>query len=144
LLYLLAERVRLPRLIIGNWALLALTGFALLSCFWSYYPEASFRRAFALVLTTTYAYYLVVRYSPRELMQLTAWALLLGAVLSFVLVVLYPSASIHQGPPLGGSWLGSFGHKNRLGRMMALASSSSSCSCPKRAANPDGSTGPAY
>src|SRR3954463_2244127 len=41
LLYLLAERVRLPRLIIGNWALLALTGFALLSCFWSYYPEAS-------------------------------------------------------------------------------------------------------
>ncbi len=74
-----------------------------------------------MVLTTTYAYYLVVRYSPRELMQLTAWALLLGAVLSFVLVVLYPTASIHQGPPLGGSWLGSFGHKNRLGRMMALA-----------------------
>lgn len=121
LLYLLTERTRLPRLLTGNWALLALTGFALMSCLWSYYPDASFRRAFALVLTTTYAYYLVVRYSPRELMQLTAWALLLGAVLSFVLVVLYPTASIHQGPPLGGSWLGSFGHKNRLGRMMALA-----------------------
>jgi exopolysaccharide production protein ExoQ len=120
LLYLLAERARLPKLLIGNWALLALTGFALFSCLWSYYPEASFRRAFALVLTTTYAYYLVVRYTPRELMQLTGWALLLGAVLSFVLVILYPTSSIHQGPPLGGSWLGSFGHKNRLGRMMAL------------------------
>jgi len=121
LLYLLTERARLPKLLIGNWALLTLTGFALFSCLWSYYPEPSFRRAFALVLTTTYAYYLVVRFTPRELMQMTAWALLLGAVLSFVLVILYPTASIHQGPPLGGSWLGSFGHKNRLGRMMALA-----------------------
>jgi exopolysaccharide production protein ExoQ len=36
LLYILAERVRLPKLLIGNWALLALTGFALFSALWSY------------------------------------------------------------------------------------------------------------
>jgi O-antigen ligase len=120
LLYLLVERGRLPKLLLGNWALLTLTAFALFSSFWSYYPEASFRRAFALVLTTSFAFYLVVRYTPRELMQMVAWALFLGAVLSFVLVILYPNSTIHRGP-LAGSWLGSFGHKNRLGRRMALA-----------------------
>jgi exopolysaccharide production protein ExoQ len=57
LLYLLAERGRLPKLLLGNWALLTLTAFALLSCLWSYYPEASFRRVFALVLTTSFAFY---------------------------------------------------------------------------------------
>jgi exopolysaccharide production protein ExoQ len=121
LLYLLAERNRLPKLLIGNWAMLTLTGLALFSALWSYYPDTTFRRAFALLLTTTFAYYLVLRYTPRELLQLIAWALLLGAALSLVLVILYPSSTIYRGGPLVGSWMGSFGHKNRLGRMMALA-----------------------
>ncbi|EWY35746.1 hypothetical protein N825_35840 [Skermanella stibiiresistens SB22] len=120
LLYILAERARLPKLLTGNWALLALTGFCMFSALWSYYPDATFRRAFALVLSTTFAYYLVLRFTPRELLELVGWALMLGAALSLVLVILYPTSTIHQGPPLGGSWLGSFGHKNRLGRMMAL------------------------
>jgi exopolysaccharide production protein ExoQ len=121
LLYLLAERNRLPKLLVGNWAMLTLTGLALFSALWSYYPDTTFRRAFALLLTTTFAYYLVLRYTPRELLQLIAWALLLGAALSLVLVILYPSSTIYRGGPLVGSWMGSFGHKNRLGRMMALA-----------------------
>jgi O-antigen ligase len=120
LLYILAERARMPKLLIGNWALLALTGYALFSCLWSYYPEATFRRAFALALTTTFAFYLVLRFTPRELLQLVAWALFLGAALSLVLVILYPGSMIHH-DALAGSWRGSFGHKNRLGRMMTLA-----------------------
>ena len=120
LLYLLAERARLPKLMIGNWALLVLTGYALFSSLWSYYPDATFRRAFALLLTTTFAFYLVLRFTPRELLQMVAWALFLGAALSLVLVILYPGSMIHH-DALAGSWRGSFGHKNRLGRMMALA-----------------------
>jgi O-antigen ligase len=120
LLYLLAERVRLPKLMIGNWALLVLTGYALFSSLWSYYPDATFRRGFALVLTTTFAFYLVLRFTPRELFRLLAVALFLGALLSLVLVILYPGYMIHH-DALAGSWRGSFGHKNRLGRMMALA-----------------------
>jgi len=120
LLYLLAERIRMPKLLIGNWALLALTGFALFSALWSYYPEATFRRAFALLLTTTFAYYLVLRYTPRELLQLVAWAIFLGAVLSLILVILYPGSMTYRSGPLAGSWMGSFGHKNRFGRMMGL------------------------
>lgn len=120
LIYILAERVRMPKLLIGNWALLALAGFAVLSSFWSYYPDATFRRAFALVLTTTFAFYLVLRFTPRELLQMVAWALFLGAALSLVLVILYPGSTIHH-DALAGSWRGSFGHKNRLGRMMSLA-----------------------
>jgi len=119
LLYILAERGRMPKLLTNNWALLTLTGFALFSSLWSYYPEATFRRAFALLLTTTFAYYLVLRYTPRELLQLVAWALFLGAALSLVLVMLYPGSTIHH-DALAGSWMGSFGHKNQLGRMMAL------------------------
>jgi exopolysaccharide production protein ExoQ len=120
LLYLLAERARLPKLMIGNWALLVLTGYALFSSLWSYYPDATFRRAFALLLTTTFAFYLVLRFTPRELLQMVAWALFLGAALSLILVILYPGSMIHH-DALAGSWRGSFGHKNRLGRMMALA-----------------------
>jgi exopolysaccharide production protein ExoQ len=119
LLYILAERGRMSKLLTNNWALLTLTGFALFSSLWSYYPEATFRRAFALLLTTTFAYYLVLRYTPRELLQLVAWALFLGAALSLVLVMLYPGSTIHH-DALAGSWMGSFGHKNQLGRMMAL------------------------
>jgi len=119
LLYILAERGRMPKLLTNNWALLTLTGFALFSSLWSYYPEATFRRAFALLLTTAFAYYLVLRYTPRELLQLVAWALFLGAALSLVLVMLYPGSTIHH-DALAGSWMGSFGHKNQLGRMMAL------------------------
>jgi O-antigen ligase len=120
LLYIMAERIRIPQLLISNWALLTLTGFTLFSSFWSYYPEATFRRAFALLLTMTFAYYLVLRYTPRELLQLVAWALFLGAALSLTLVMLYPGSTIYHGGPLAGSWMGSFGHKNQLGRMMAL------------------------
>ena len=121
MLWLLAERARLPALITGNWALLALTGYALFSSLWSYYPDATFRRAFALLLTTTFAFYLVLRFTPRELLQMVAWALFLGAALSLALTMLYPGSMIHHDPALAGSWRGSFGHKNRLGRMMALA-----------------------
>jgi exopolysaccharide production protein ExoQ len=119
LLYILAERARLPTLLAGNWVLLALIGYALFSALWSYYPDATFRRAFALLLTTTFAFYLVLRFTPRELIQMVAWALFLGAALSLVLVILYPGSMIHH-DALAGSWRGSFGHKNRLGRMMAL------------------------
>lgn len=119
LLYLLAERARLPSLIIGNWPLLVLVGYALFSSIWSYYPDATFRRGFALLLTTTFAFYLVLRFTPRELLRMVAWALFLGAALSLVLTMLYPGSMIHH-DALAGSWRGSFGHKNRLGRMMAL------------------------
>jgi len=119
LAYILAERARLPKLLLANWALLAVTGFALFSAFWSYYPDAAFRRGFALVLSTTFAFYLVLRFTPRELLELVGWALLLGAAISLVVTALFPGSTIHGGP-LAGSWMGSFGHKNRLGRMMAL------------------------
>ena len=119
LLYLLAERARLPVLMSRNWPLLVLVGYALFSSLWSYYPDATFRRGFALVLTTTFAFYLVLRFTPRELLRMVAWALLLGAALSLALTILYPGSMIHH-DALAGSWRGSFGHKNRLGRMMAL------------------------
>jgi exopolysaccharide production protein ExoQ len=120
LLWLLAERARLPALLAGNWPMLALTVLALLSALWSYYPEATARRAVALTLTTTFAFYLVLRYTPRDLLHLVALALLLGAALSLALVILWPDASIHHVGDLAGNWIGTFGHKNRLGRMMAL------------------------
>ena len=103
-----------------SWALLILTGYALFSSLWSYYPDATFRRAFALVLTTTFSFYLVLRFTPRDLLQMIAWAMFLGAALSLVLVILYPGSMIHH-DALADSWRGSFGHKNRLGRMMTLA-----------------------
>lgn len=120
LLVLLAVRQRLPTLLARNWSLLALVGLAVLSAVWSHYPDATFRRAVALVLTLGFALYLVLRYRSLEFLDLLGVAMVIAAVMSYVFVFVFPSYAIHSFDQHHGTWRGVFDHKNALGAVMGL------------------------
>lgn len=119
LLVLLAHLHVAGRLVASNLLILALLVLALFSAFWSPYPQATFRRAFALTLSMGFAVYLVVRFHPRELLDLLAWTVLCACLLSLFFSLLTPWGIHHWGPHVG-IWRGTFGHKNELGRYMAV------------------------
>ena len=107
------------RVVTSEKLLVLLVGLAALSVLWSDAPPITLRRALALLGTTLFGAYLAIRYSPGELLRLLAWALGLAAVLSLVFALLVPDYGISQQGHLSG-WRGIYGHKNSLGRMMAL------------------------
>jgi O-antigen ligase len=119
ILIALTDYRRLWRLAVGNPMVVLLLAYVLFSAFWSPYPDATFRRGFALVLTTVFAAYLVLRFPPRELLQLLGWALLLVGALSFFFA-LFTVWGTHRMGPHTGLWRGTFGHKNELGLWSAL------------------------
>lgn len=105
--------VHIPR---GTFFLWMFLGFSVISVYWSNYPEISTRRLVALLGSTLFGIYLAVRYSRKDLIKLLLWVTGIGAILSLVLAVTIPHAGI--GP--GTGWVGIFGQKNSLGRMMVL------------------------
>lgn len=111
---------RLWHLLVGNPLVVALMVYVLFSAFWSPYPEATFRRGFALLLTTVFAMYLVLRFAPRELLVLLGWALFVACVMS-AFFALFTAWGTHRIGPHAGLWRGAFGHKNQLGLFAALA-----------------------
>lgn len=120
-LALLAHPGMAARLLGSNIPVVALLLLAVFSSFWSPYPDATFRRAFALALATMFAVYLVIRFRPGELLELLGYALVVAALLSFFFS-LFTAWGHHHWGPHQGIWRGTFGHKNELGRYMALGS----------------------
>jgi len=102
-----------------NWMLLSLLGFVLLSIVWSDAPLLTFLRSASLMGSALIALYLVLRFSTRRLLVLCAWAITIGGVCSFLLVVLYPSYGMGSGE-FADDWLGVYGQKNALGASMAI------------------------
>lgn len=114
--------LRLGRLmeIVGRSSILwLLIIYAALSFFWSANPELTLRRVAALAGTTIVALYLVSAFSEKQLLQLLAWAFAIAAVSSLATALLLPEWGTHIGKH-DGAWRGVFGHKNELGRLMAL------------------------
>jgi exopolysaccharide production protein ExoQ len=98
--------------------LMALTGFTLMSFFWSVSPAYTFDTGRGLLRITVFGAYLACRYSLKELIQLVAWALGIAAVLSAMsgLGVLPGAKS-----PFGmGFFQGTFSHKNILARNLVV------------------------
>lgn len=120
-LAMLAHLGTAARLLSGNLPIVALLLLALFSAFWSPYPDATFRRAFALLLATLFSVYLVIRFRPAELLELLGYAMIAAALLSFFFSAFTAWGHHHWGPHTG-TWRGTFGHKNELGRYMAVGS----------------------
>lgn len=118
---LLAGRRPFVRLLIGAWPLSALLAFAALSVMWSSDPGTTARRVFALGLTMGFVLWMVVRFTPREILRLWAMAFLVIVAVSLVVCVALPQIGVHQGDMHDGRWRGTFAHKNHFGRAMALA-----------------------
>ena len=104
--------------------LLAFMFLLVASTAWSTTPDVTFRRSVALLLTTFFGYYLVVRFPLREIVGLAAIALMLGTVLNVVWIVAFRKYGITQvttEAATNGDWSGVFPHKNALGRSSALS-----------------------
>lgn len=93
---------------------------AIMSIAWSDYPEVTFRKVSAVILTTLYALALFIRYKFPELLKILAFSFWIALVSSLVLAVLLPEWGI-MGYPHEGAWRGIFVHKNVLGRIAALS-----------------------
>src|SRR5215211_9348915 len=111
-----AMRNRFMWLLIG--LLVALT---FISALWSDAPGATVRNSIALAGTTLFGGYLATRYSWSEQLRMLAWALSIMAVLSLLYIVLGPSGGVATDPEGGVGISGVFGHKQALGKSMALA-----------------------
>lgn len=101
-------------LIKRSWPLLLLTFLTLASVAWSDAPSTSFRRAVALILTLTFAYYIVNRFTMAEMMSALFWVfvayMIVGGVTSF----------LPGGMDGKGALKGLTGMKNEFGRVLAV------------------------
>jgi exopolysaccharide production protein ExoQ len=115
----LAHWSRFFRVSLRNWPLLLLVGIIVASALWANYPVVTLRRAAALVLTTGFGAYLALRFPPDVALKLVAWACCLLAIASLVVAAVDPAIAIdeNQGERV---WVGIFGQKNTLGRVMAF------------------------
>ncbi|MEW6182311.1 MAG: O-antigen ligase family protein [Bacillota bacterium] len=86
---------------------------------WSILPYQSLTLSLLLVLTTSFGLYLAVRYTVVEQLRLLLAALGTAALLSYLLVLIFPLYGI-SGPPHEGCWQGIYIQKNVLGRYVFM------------------------
>jgi O-antigen ligase len=102
-----------------NKLLLLLIGLICASVLWSFDPEMTLRRCFALVGTTLFGVYLGISYSLKEQTRLLAWTVGISIILSFLFIFVLPRYGI-MGGYHAGAWRGIYTHKNVLGKFMVL------------------------
>jgi exopolysaccharide production protein ExoQ len=109
-----------------SWPLWIPVCLALASVLWSGDPGLALRRSSALVLTTLFALFLVVRFEAREFTNCLLAAMLLYCIGSVLMIVLVPSIGVHTAADTRfyehvGAWRGLSPFKNDFGRIVALA-----------------------
>jgi O-antigen ligase len=97
-------------------AMMALSLLAPISFLWSANPSTSLRRGVFLLLGTLFAFYLVKRFSARELAEVMVIAGLIAAIIGILTSVLAPS--IGRDSFNGGAWQGIFRSKNGCGNVI--------------------------
>ena len=101
--------------------LIAIVGFAALSLMWSADPDATTRRAVAIVLTSLGGAVIAARYDWTRLAQVLATTFAILAVASLFAGVFLPNIGRME-DLFPGSWRGLWLEKNTLGGFMALGS----------------------
>jgi exopolysaccharide production protein ExoQ len=107
------------RIVLRAWPLVLLVALTLVSTLWSQAPDSTFRRAAALILTASFALFLVVRFDLRALLKLVAISFAIFCIGS-VLIALVPGVGITPGGKYAGAWRGLSLQKNSFGRTLAL------------------------
>jgi O-antigen ligase len=93
---------------------------AVMSFFWSDFPDLSLKKGIVTMQTTSFGLYMASRYSMKQQLQMLAWALGIIVVFSLLFSLAFPGAAIETGIN-AGSWRGPFVQKNVLARMMVLS-----------------------
>lgn len=114
------HRAETLKLLASAWPLLILLVYCLVSVAWSVEPPTAIRRAGALLLTSGFALYLAVRYTPEDLIRILSIALAVIIASGFIAAAI-PGVGIHPSGSHQGKWRGLAGHKNNFGRYIGLA-----------------------
>lgn len=89
---------------------------AAVTILWSGYPDLTFRRVIAVLLTTLYVLVLYLRYPFQSFLRLLGTAFFIAIFSSLLMVAFKPDwgimSSVHQ-----AAWQGVFVHKNSLGKV---------------------------
>lgn len=118
-LLLLVRRHEALRLIRGTKIIWAIVALAFVSVLWSSVPGFAFRRCLNMAATSGLGLYLACRYSPRQLLRLLGWAVMIAIVCSVLIVLVRPDLGTDSAVTNFGL-KGVFVQKNTLGRFMAL------------------------
>jgi O-antigen ligase len=102
------------------WPLLLMTLLPLASTIWSEDPGPTLRRAIALILSSWFAVYVVIRFDPRSLFNLLVIATAIFLAVSIAAAAI-PGQGITPSGTYGGTWRGFTGNKNELGRTAGLS-----------------------
>ncbi|MBD1910725.1 MULTISPECIES: O-antigen ligase [unclassified Leptolyngbya] len=100
--------------------LLALTGLAVLSYFWSDFPSITLTRSIALIGTTLFGVYLGTRFTLQQLIRIISITFGIIVLLSLIFIVALPKYGVMAGVHTG-AWRGIFVHKNNFGRALVFA-----------------------
>ncbi|PJI92676.1 O-antigen ligase [Yoonia maricola] len=124
-LTLLSIRGAISRILATYWPAILPVAFAIMSLAWSEDVALTIRRAGGLSLTTAFAFWFAIRFTPVEIFRLLVLTAITMAFANYIYIQREPSLGIHQaydlvGAQHAGSWRGLFGHKNDFGRVLAL------------------------
>jgi exopolysaccharide production protein ExoQ len=89
---LIASRKDAVELIRRSPLIIILLALAIVSCMWSVDPWITLRRAAGLVGTTAFAYYIVVRLTLDEVIEVFAASIIVSALLSLVAIFFVPTS----------------------------------------------------
>ncbi|GGE48873.1 O-antigen polymerase [Agaricicola taiwanensis] len=107
---------RLGEVLKESWPLLLLVLLPLASVLWSDSPATSLRRAVAFMLTVSFAYYVVARFTLSEIVRILFWVLVAYMAVGLLAAVALPRIGLSS----AGDWRGLTGHKNEFGRVLSL------------------------
>jgi exopolysaccharide production protein ExoQ len=118
---LVKRRKQIFALFAQRWTVVLLLGWANLSMLWSEDPKRTAVHGTMLALSTLFAVYYAERFPFRQQIRMLLIALGAVALLSLFAGMIFPGVAIMTDPPsLAGCWRGIIGHKNGLGKLMAL------------------------
>ena len=116
---LMILRDRAGRLVKRTWPMVLFLALALVSYFWSVEPGTTLRNAIEMIGMTATCYYIVVRFTLREFLELAVKYFVGVSLVSAVLIFLWPSHGRSSYGVVG--WSGLFSEKNGFGAAMALS-----------------------
>lgn len=97
--------------------------FCLISLTWSVFPLASVYELVLLLFSTLMGLYIAIRYKQKPILEIILFFAFFSVVISYILILIFPSIGRLENPVFLGAWRGLFWHRNHLGSLMALFSS---------------------
>jgi len=103
-----------------NLLLFLLTALAYFSFIWSHTPDISLSISRDILMMTFFGLYFAARFSLKEIVELVALTLFLGAIVSTVCAIGVPSIGMHIADEHAGAWKGIYNYKNQFGSTMNI------------------------